>query len=254
MSSVVEARGLTKRYGGVVACDQVSLAVNEKEVVAIVGDNGAGKSTLVKMLSGAVRPDAGEIFVADEAVEFHQPLDARESGIETIYQDLALAQNLDVAANIFMGREIRKEGILGFLGVLDRKRMRQDAGYYLQDLDIKIPMIEKLSVEMMSGGQRQSVAIARAARWAKRLLIMDEPTAALGVKQSAAVLELIQRVKERGTSVLMISHNMPDVLDVSDRVVVMLRGRKVKEVETSEVSHERLVALITGAERADDFE
>lgn len=247
MTPVMEGRDLVKRYGGVLACDHVSLELAPGEVVAIVGDNGAGKSTLVKMLSGAVQPDDGSVAVDGQQVELSRPLDARRLGVETIYQDLALSQNLDVASNIFMGREIKRAGLLGRLGVLDKKRMGLESEVYLEELEISIPMIEKVAVELLSGGQRQSVAIARAARWASRLLIMDEPTAALGVKQSAAVLELIRKVRDRGTSVVMISHNMPDVIEVADRVLVMLRGRKVAEVQAADMSHERLVALITGA-------
>lgn len=247
MTPVIEARNLVKRYGGVVACDHVALAVNRGEVLAIVGDNGAGKSTLIKMLSGVTQPDAGQIAIDGEPVEIDDPSDARAMGIETIYQDLALSPNLDVASNIFMGREILRSGFLRRLGVLDKPAMRAQAEVHLKALRIKIPRVERTAVEMLSGGQRQSIAIARAASWASRLLIMDEPTAALGVAQSAAVLDLIRRVRDAGIAVIMISHNMPDVLAVSDRVVVMLRGTKAAEVATAQSSHEELVALITGA-------
>ncbi len=244
-TAAVEVRGLTKRYGGLVACDDVSVSIAPGEVLALVGDNGAGKSTLIKMMSGATRPDEGEILVDGQSVQLHRPLDAREHGIETIYQDLALAPNLDVVSNMFMGRESRRRGVPGRLGFLDKRSMRGETRGYLDELDIKIKYLDR-QVEMLSGGQRQSIAIARAARWATRLLIMDEPTAALGVAQRAAVLDLIGRIRDRGISVLVISHNMPDVLSVSDRILVMVRGRKTAELKAAESTAEMLVAEIMG--------
>jgi ABC-type sugar transport system ATPase subunit len=228
--------------------DGVDLQVNHGEVLAIVGDNGAGKSTLVKMLSGAVAPDEGEIVVEGSRVRMHGPLDARALGIETIYQDLALLPNLDVTTNLFLGREEKASGVLGLLGVVARRRMRREARTYLEELRIGIPNISGTPVERLSGGQRQSIAIARAVVWASKLLIMDEPTAALGVAQSQAVLELVRRVRDRGTSVVIVSHILPHVLELADRIVVLRHGRKVADVPAAGVSQDRLIALIVGFE------
>jgi fructose transport system ATP-binding protein len=250
MTPLVEARGLTKRYGAILAVDAADFSIGHGEIVAIVGDNGAGKSTLAKMLSGAVSPDGGEIAVEGRPVSFRGPADSRAEGIETIYQDLALLPNLDVITNLYLGREQRYPGIGGLARILDRKAMRQDAKQHLGDLKINIPKITGTAVEAMSGGQRQSVAIARAVMWASKLLIMDEPTAALGVAQSAAVLELVQRVRERGTSVVIISHILPHVLELADRIVVVRHGRIVADLPASGVSQDRLIALIVGSEIA----
>ena len=241
---------MTKHYGPIHAVDDVSLTVGQAEIVAVVGDNGAGKSTLAKMLSGAVHPDAGEILVNGEAVQFHGPGDARAAGIETIYQDLALLPNLDVITNLYLGREQRRTGVGGLARVLDRRAMREDAKRHLGDLRINIPRITGTAVEAMSGGQRQSVAIARAVMWASKLLIMDEPTAALGVAQSAAVLDLVRRVRERGTSVVIISHILPHVLELADRIVVIRHGRRVADLPADGVTQDRLIALIVGYETA----
>lgn len=245
---LVEARGLRKHFGTIHAVDGVDLRVGHGEVLAIVGDNGAGKSTLIKMLSGAVLPDGGEIYVEGEHARVHGPLDARALGIETIYQDLALLPNLDVVTNLYLGREEKAQGALGLLGVLSRRRMRQEARRHLEELRIDIPAVWGTPVERLSGGQRQSVAIARAIVWSSKLLIMDEPTAALGVVQSQAVLELVQRVRERGTSVIIISHILPHVLALADRIVVLRQGRKVADLDATEVSQDRLIALIVGFE------
>ena len=250
MTPLIEARALTKRYGAILAVDAANFSVGHGEIVAIVGDNGAGKSTLAKMLSGAVSPDAGEIAVEGRAVHFRGPADARAEGIETIYQDLALLPNLDVITNLYLGRERRQPGIGGLARILDRKAMRQEAKQHLGDLKINIPKITGTAVEAMSGGQRQSVAIARAVMWASKLLIMDEPTAALGVAQSAAVLELVRRVRERGTSVVIISHILPHVLELADRIVVVRHGRIVADLPAAGVSQDRLIALIVGSEIA----
>jgi fructose transport system ATP-binding protein len=244
--AMVEARGLTKRYGTIVATDGVDLTIGAGEIVAIVGDNGAGKSTLVKMISGAVTPDEGEIRIDGEPVTLRTPIEARAHGIETIYQDLAMAPNLDVVTNIYLGRELRRRGPLGLLGVLNRRAMREDAESHLQGLRIKIPNLSGTPVESLSGGQRQSVAIARAMSWASRLVIMDEPTAALGVAQSAAVLELVKEVRARGTSVMIVSHILPHVLELADRIVVMRHGRKVAELPAKELDEHALIELIVG--------
>jgi fructose transport system ATP-binding protein len=250
MTPLVEARALTKRYGAILAVDAADFRIGHGEIVAIVGDNGAGKSTLAKMLSGAVSPDAGEIAVDGRPVHFRGPADSRAEGIETIYQDLALLPNLDVITNLYLGRERRQPGIGGLARILDRKAMRQEAKQHLGDLKINIPKITGTAVEAMSGGQRQSVAIARAVMWASKLLIMDEPTAALGVAQSAAVLDLVQRVRERGTSVVIISHILPHVLELADRIVVVRHGRIVADLPAAGVSQDRLIALIVGSEIA----
>jgi ABC-type sugar transport system ATPase subunit len=246
-SPLLEARGLSKHYGTIRAVENIDLTIGHGEIVAIVGDNGAGKTTLIKMLSGAIVPDAGEISVEGKAVRIHDPLDARALGIETIYQDLALLPNLDVATNLYLGREHKVEGPLGLLGVVARRRMRSEARDHLDQLHIQIPKISGTPVESLSGGQRQSVAIARAIVWASKLVIMDEPTAALGVAQSRAVLDLVRRVRDRGTSVVIISHILPHVLELADRIVVLRHGLKVAEI-TEGFTQDRLIALIVGFE------
>jgi fructose transport system ATP-binding protein len=247
---LVEARGLTKHYGAIHAVDDVDLTIGRGEILAIVGDNGAGKSTLAKMLSGAVAPDAGQLWVDGEPVVFHGPADSRAAGIETIYQDLALLPNLDVITNLYLGRERQRTGLAGLTRILDRKVMREDAKRHLNDLKINIPRITGTAVEAMSGGQRQSVAIARAVMWASKLLIMDEPTAALGVAQAAAVLDLVRRVRERGTSVIIISHILPHVLELADRIIVVRHGRVVADLPAQGLTQDRLIALIVGYESA----
>jgi fructose transport system ATP-binding protein len=244
-SPLISARGMTKRYGSLVATNNVDLDIGHGEIIAIVGDNGAGKSTLIKMLAGAVSRDAGEVRIDGEPVTLRNPIEARSYGIETIYQDLAMAANLDVTTNIHLGRERLRGGPLGLLGVVDRKRMRHEATDQLAELKIKIPNLSE-AVESLSGGQRQSVAIARAMVWASRLLIMDEPTAALGASQSAAVLEIVKGVRERGVSVVIISHILPHVLQLADRIVVMRHGRKVEELAPSELNEHQLIELIIG--------
>jgi fructose transport system ATP-binding protein len=248
---LLEARGLSKHYGTIRAVDGVDLTIGHGEIVAIVGDNGAGKTTLIKMISGAIVPDTGEILVEDKTVRIHDPLDARALGIETIYQDLALLPNLDVTTNLYLGREQLAENPLRFLNVVSRRRMRSEARQHLSQLQIRIPNISGTPVESLSGGQRQSVAIARAIVWASKLVIMDEPTAALGVAQARAVLDLVRRVRERGTSVLIISHILPHVLELADRVVVMRHGMKVAEIASEGVTQDRLIALIVGFEDPD---
>ena len=245
---LIEARGLSKSFGMIKAVDDVSLEVGHAEVVAIVGDNGAGKSTLVKMLSGALSPDSGEVLVEGAPVKLHGPIDARRLGIETLYQDLALLPNLDVTTNLFLGREEKVSGPLRLLGVLSRRRMRREAWRHVKDLRINLPRIYGTPVESLSGGQRQSVAIARAMVWASKLVIMDEPTAALGVAQSAAVIELIERIRARGTSVIIISHILPHILEVADRLVVVRHGKKVGDLPADGVTQDRLIGLIVGSE------
>jgi ABC-type sugar transport system ATPase subunit len=243
------ARGLHKTYGMITAVDEVDLEIGAGQVVAVVGDNGAGKSTLIKMLSGAVTPDRGELVVGGEPVKLSTPNDARAVGIETIYQDLALLPNLDVTTNLYLGREETVSGPFGGLGILARRRMRDEAKKHLADLRITLPKTWGTPVSSLSGGQRQSVAIARAMVWASRLVIMDEPTAALGVAQSQAVLDLVRRVRERGTSVVIISHILPHILELADRIVVMRHGSKVADMSAEGVSQDDLIELIVGFER-----
>ena len=243
---LIEARGLSKHYGTIVANDDVDIAIGHGEIVAVVGDNGAGKSTLAKMLSGAVVPDAGEILMEGRPVSLRSPVEARAQGIETIYQDLAMAPNLDVVTNLYLGRERLVRGPGRLLGMVDRRAMRAEVSEHLKELDINIPRLWGTPVESLSGGQRQSVAIARALVWASKLVIMDEPTAALGVKQSAAVLQIAKNIRDKGISVVIISHILPHVLELADRIVVMRHGRKVEDVSAEELDEHKLIELIVG--------
>jgi simple sugar transport system ATP-binding protein len=243
---LLEARDLVKRYGHVQALDGADLTIYPGEIVSLIGDNGAGKSTLVKILAGAVLPDGGEIRINGEPVSPNGPAEVQALGIETVYQDLALAPELSPAANLFLGREILRSGLLHAMGVLDKRKMNQTAIEEFARLGVNLrnPLNP---VATLSGGQRQSVAVARAAVWATKLIILDEPTAALGVVQTRRVLELIQRIRDTGTSVLLISHNMPDVLAVSDRVEVLRLGKRVAQFEASEVGLDDLIGAMTGA-------
>jgi fructose transport system ATP-binding protein len=244
---VLQARGLVKRYGHVVALDGADLDLYEGEILAIIGDNGAGKSTLIKSISGAVQPDEGEIQLDGESIRFRSPGDARRAGIETVYQDLAVAPSLDIAANIFLGREQRRGGVAGrALRLLDKSAMRRTASQQFRDLQIGVRSITQ-PVEELSGGQRQGVAVARAATWARRLVIMDEPTAALGVKETRQVLDLILRVRERGLPVILISHDMPHVFELADRIQIMRLGRSVAVVTPASHTMSEAVAIMTGA-------
>nr|WP_243867207.1 ATP-binding cassette domain-containing protein [Actinophytocola oryzae] len=231
---------MTKTYGAVRALDGASLTVAAGEVVALVGDNGAGKSTLVKVVSGAVQPDGGTLTFLERPVRVHRPSDAQALGITTVFQDLALCENLDVVANLFLGVERRSFSVLGELA------MERTARDLLASLDVRIPDV-RAPVAMLSGGQRQSVAIARALLGEPKMVILDEPTAALGVEQTAQVLDLVRRLRERGLAVLLISHNLVDVRAVSDRIVVLRLGRNVADLETATASQEQIVAAITGA-------
>ena len=223
---ILEAKGLVKRYGQVVALDGADFDLFPDEILAIIGDNGAGKSTLIKALSGALQPDEGEIRLDGKQVHFRSPRDARRAGIETVYQDLAVAPALDIASNIFLGREARRRGPLGLaLRILDKRAMRREAARHFSDLKIGVQSMTQ-PVENLSGGQRQGVAVARAAKWAQRLAIMDEPTAALGVRETRQVLDLIRRVRDRGLPVILISHNMPNVFEVADRIHIQRLGRR----------------------------
>ncbi len=244
---VLQARGLTKRYGQVTALDGADFELLPGEILAVIGDNGAGKSTLIKTLSGAIIPDQGEIFLDGRPVKFHSPIDARRQGIETVYQDLAVAPALTIAENLFLGREVRSTGVLGkLIGMLDKKRMHVEASAHMQDLKIGIRSM-KQPVETLSGGQRQGVAVARSAAFARHVVIMDEPTAALGVKESNMVLDLIRRVRERGLPVILISHNMPHVFEVSDRIHIQRLGRRAALVNKRDINMSDAVAIMTGA-------
>jgi ribose transport system ATP-binding protein len=243
---ILQVKDLYKRFGGLVAVDHVSLEIHPGEVVGLLGDNGAGKSTLIKMISGVYKPDGGQILLDGEAVSFSTPLEARRLGIETIYQDLALCENLDASANIFLGRE-RMRHQLGIFRVLNRSYMLRESRQVLDQLDIRIPELRN-PIRQLSGGQRQAVSIARAVYWKARLMIMDEPTAALGVPEQLKVLELIRTLRNQGVPVLLISHNMQDVFAVADRVIVMRRGSKAGERRISETNENEVVGLMVGAE------
>ena len=249
---VFEGRGLSKHYGPVVALDNVDFAIHPGEVIALVGDNGAGKSTLVKILAGAVVPDEGEIYYSGERVSISNPHDARERGIETVYQDLALVPARDTAANMFLGRELQYGGALRPLCLLKRRAMVKFTEERLRDLGITIPSVTGVPVERLSGGQRQAVAVARASAWATNVLFMDEPTAALGVQQTAAVLELVKRVAAQNIGVVLITHIMPHVMDVADRLVVLRHGRVVADIPSEGVTTEELVRLIVGFDPDDN--
>jgi fructose transport system ATP-binding protein len=244
---VIEARKLVKRYGHVTALDEADFEVMPGEILAVIGDNGAGKSTLIKALSGALIPDTGQIFVDGQLVHFHNPIDARKHGIETVYQDLAVAPAMTIAENLFLGRETIRGGWLGsLLRLLDKKKMQADASAHMKDLQIGIRSM-KQAVETLSGGQRQGVAVARSAAFARHVVIMDEPTAALGVKESNMVLDLIRRVRERGLPVILISHNMPHVFEVSDRIHIQRLGRRAALVRAKDIKMSDAVAIMTGA-------
>jgi simple sugar transport system ATP-binding protein len=243
---ILEARDVVKTYGHVQALRGANFTAYPGEVVALIGDNGAGKSTLIKQLAGVEQPDSGQIVFDGRPVEIASPSDAQHLGIETVYQDLALAPDLDGAANIFLGREILRPGVLGRLGVLDKRAMRAGAVKAFTELGVAIKDAEA-PVVFLSGGQRQGVAVARAASWASKVVIMDEPTAALGVVQSARVLEVVRQVRDRGLAVILVSHSMPDVLAVADRIEVLRLGRRVATFKKSEATLESLVGAMTGA-------
>jgi fructose transport system ATP-binding protein len=244
---ILSARGLHKRYGNVTAIDGADFDLYPGEILAVIGDNGAGKSSLIKALSGATIPDSGTISLDNEEVHFKSPLEARRAGIETVYQDLAVAPALDIATNLFLGREKRRAGPLGsVLRMIDHKGMRAEADKQMKSLQIGIRSMSQ-AVETLSGGQRQGVAVARAAAWANKLVIMDEPTAALGVKESGQVLELIKRVRDNGLPVILISHNMPHVFEIADRIHIHRLGKRVAVVDPKEHSMHEVVGIMTGA-------
>jgi fructose transport system ATP-binding protein len=248
LQPILEARNIIKRFGRVTALDGSDFELMPNEILGVIGDNGAGKSTLIKVIAGAITPDSGEILLEGKHVHFKGPEDARAVGIETVYQDLALAPALSIADNLFLGREVRKDGPLGrWFRLLDRRSMLQTARQRLSELGLLTIQNIRQPVETLSGGQRQGVAVARAAAFGSRVIIMDEPTAALGVKESRRVLELIMEIKRRGMPVILISHNMPHVFEVADRVHIHRLGKRIAVINPREYSMSDAVAIMTGA-------
>jgi fructose transport system ATP-binding protein len=244
---VMRAEGLIKRYGQVTALDGADFELRAGEILAVIGDNGAGKSSLIKALSGATIPDAGGIWLDGRPIHFRSPIDARRVGIETVYQDLAVAPAMTIAENLFLGRELRREGFLGSVfRMLDKKKMLEIAMQRMADLKVGIRSMTQ-PVETLSGGQRQCVAVARAAAFAEHVVILDEPTAALGVKEGNMVLELIRRVRDKGLPVILISHNMPHVFEIADRIHVARLGKRGAVLNPKKISMSDTVAVMTGA-------
>ncbi len=253
MEPLLKARGVVKRYGHVTAIDHADFDLMPGEILAVIGDNGAGKSSLIKVLSGAVQPDGGQVTLEGETVQFTSPNDARAAGIETVYQQLALSPALSIADNMFMGRELRRPGIWGkWLRMLDKPAMEQFARDKLSELGLMTIQNINQAVETLSGGQRQGVAVARAAAFGSKVIILDEPTAALGVKESRRVLELIQEVNGRGIPIILISHNMPHVFELADRIHIHRLGKRLTVVDPKDISMSDAVALMTGAMSPDD--
>jgi len=243
----MQAKGLVKRYGQVTALDGADFELRAGEILAVIGDNGAGKSSLIKCLSGATIPDQGQITLDGKPIHFKSPMDARRVGIETVYQDLAVAPAMSIAENLFLGRELRREGFLGnVLRMLDKKKMLEISIARMNDLKVGIRSMTQ-AVETLSGGQRQCVAVARAAAFAEHVVILDEPTAALGVKEGNMVLELIRRVRDKGLPVILISHNMPHVFEIADRIHVARLGRRAAILNPKKISMSDTVAVMTGA-------
>ncbi len=250
---VMRAKGLVKRYGQVTALDGSDFELRAGEILAVIGDNGAGKSSLIKALSGAAVPDEGEIWLDGQPIHFKSPIDARRAGIETVYQDLAVAPAMTIAENLFLGRELRRAGPLGsLLRMLDKKRMLEESIARMQDLKVGIRSMTQ-AVETLSGGQRQCVAVARAAAFAQHVVIMDEPTAALGVKEGHMVLELIRRVRDKGLPVVLISHNMPHVFELADRIHVARLGKRAAVLNPKKIGMSETVAVMTGAMKPEDI-
>jgi ABC-type sugar transport system ATPase subunit len=244
---LIQLAGVSKRFGGITALDNVSLDLNAGDIVGLVGDNGAGKSTLIKVLSGAHNPTSGSILVEGHPQNLSPPAQAQRLGIETVYQELSLIGSFTAAENFFLGRELARGGGPKLTRFIRRRAMHEIAMQRLEELHIEIPGVRTKTVERMSGGQRQLVAIARGAFWGHKLLLLDEPTAALGVRESGEVLELIKRLSAKGLTIVMVTHNLEHLWKVCSRVVVMRRGRKVADVKSAETNLEEVVALITGA-------
>jgi fructose transport system ATP-binding protein len=248
VTPVLQGRGLVKRFGKVVAIDHADFDLLPGEILGVIGDNGAGKSTMIKILAGAVRPDAGEVLMDGRTVHFRSPLEARAAGIETVYQNLALSPALSVAENMFLGRERRRPGWIGAIfRTLDRAGMRREARERLSALGLLTIQSVDQPVETLSGGQRQGIAVARATAFGSRVVIMDEPTAALGVKESRRVLELMLDVKKRGLPIVLISHNMPHIFEVADRIHIHRLGRRIAIIDPKQCSMSDAVAIMTGA-------
>jgi fructose transport system ATP-binding protein len=251
----LEGHGLTKRYGNVVAMDGAEFELRRGEILAVIGDNGAGKSTLIKALAGAVTPDGGEIRLDGKPVNFRSPMDARAAGIETVFQNLALSPALSIADNLFLGRELRRPGISGSIfRALDRSLMAVEARRHLSSLGLMTVQDIHQSVETLSGGQRQGIAVARACAFGGRVVILDEPTAALGVKESRKVLDMILGVRESGLSVVLISHNMPHVFEIADRIHIHRLGKRAAVVNPHDITMSDAVAIMTGALRAEELQ
>ncbi len=248
MEPILKGRNLVKRYGRVTALDHCDFDLMPGEILAVIGDNGAGKSTLIKAVSGAVVPDEGTVTLEGQDVRFQSPIEAREAGIETVYQTLAMSPALSIAENMFMGRELKKPGFMGkYLHQLDRRKMEEFAREKLNELGLMTIQNIRQAVETLSGGQRQGVAVARAAAFGSKVIILDEPTAALGVKESRKVLELIQDVRSRGIPIILISHNMPHVFEVADRIHVHRLGKRLCVVDPKDYTMSDAVAFMTGA-------
>src|SRR5258708_135100 len=248
---VLQAKGLVKHYGHIIALDEADLEVYPGEVLAVIGDNGAGKSTLIKVLSGAVIPDKGQVFLNGQQVHYTSPIDARRAGIETVYQNLAVAPALTIVENLFLGREIRRPSVLGsVLGLLDKKKMYAQAQGFMSDLKFRIPNVSQ-PVETLSGGQAQGVAVARSAAFASKIVIMDEPMAALGVKESGMVIDLIRKIRDGGLAIILIRQDMPHVFDLADRIHIQRLGRRVAVIKPNEYSMSDAVAIMTGAKQLD---
>jgi fructose transport system ATP-binding protein len=253
LEPLLTCRGLVKSFGRVIGLNGADLDLYPGEVLAVVGDNGAGKSTLIKCVAGALIPDTGDITLNGERREFKRTQDARLQGIETVFQTLAVSPALDIASNLYLGRELRKPGVIGkVFRMLDKKRMRTEASQHLQDLGIGTVQSITQTVETLSGGQRQAVAVARAAVFGSKLIILDEPTAALGVRESARVLQLIKDLRDRGMPVVLISHNMPQVFEVADRIHVQRLGRRAAVVTPQTHTMNDVVAIMTGAMTVDE--
>ena len=244
---ILECKGISKHFGGICALDNVNLEVSKGEIVGLVGDNGAGKSTLVKIISGAYQKDSGEIYIEGKKVEINNPIDAINLKIETIYQDLALIDLQDVSSNIFLGREIKYKNFFGkYLGFLNFKEMNKESEALIRDLSVKIPNLKK-PVVYFSGGQRQSVSFCKCVYWSQKIVILDEPTAALGVRESERAMDLIKKLQTKGASIIIISHNLQHIFRVVDRIVVLRRGKRICAKNVHEVCANDIVGLITGA-------
>jgi D-xylose transport system ATP-binding protein len=245
-SPILEMKGISKRFGAVQALSEVDFEVYQNEVVGLVGDNGAGKSTVVKVIAGTYQPDSGKYIFEGKEVSVNNPRQATDLGIQTVYQDLALCDNLDVVANLYLGREETQPLVPGMFNSIDEVTMEQRALHFIEDLHVTIPSIRS-RIATLSGGQRQSVAVARAVMWNSKVVILDEPTAALGVEQTRQVKDLIVRLREQGLGVVVISHNLADIFDVSDRIIVLRLGKRVATFKTHVSNPEQVVAAITGA-------